>query len=244
MYKLHIQNEKVRVNVALIVEAIRDQKPKNQRKITLEFMIDPKTGLLHSSHIPPSEDLEILIHIDLEQQQVSIIDTAHQKEFDIQQMDPQGRQVLSETAYYLKSALKHLHNIQELAHIEFEVSLDEMIGRNLLHENWHALERNDAEMMLLNTTAGTYLFRKDRFAHVMEEILSSAKQSRIRCFTLSYLDPQKQVREKTIVTWRDHWLFYDDDPTLSGKSFESLEKLLASLGSVLKRPLAAMHLSK
>jgi hypothetical protein len=84
-------------------------------------------------------------------------------------------------------------------------------------------------------------FRKDRFASVMEEILSAVKKSRIRCFTLSYLDQRGQVREKTIVTWRDHWIFYDDDPTLAGQFFESLETLLASLGQVLKTSLPALR---
>ena len=238
MYKLHIQNEKVRVNVALIEETLLLQKPKNPKKITLEFTINPKTGLLHSPQFPEEEGPTILIHFDLEEHQVRITDKSQEKLFNLEQMDPQGRKVLSETAHYLKTALKHLHTLQELAHIEFEVSLDEMIGRGLLHEGWHAIERNQAEQMLLNSPPGTYLFRKDPFARVMEEILSSAKQSRIRCFTLSYLDPERQVREKTIVTWRDHWLFYDDDPTLSGRYFESLEKLLASLGSSLKSPLS------
>jgi hypothetical protein len=157
-------------------------------------------------------------------------------------MDPRGRQVLSETSHYLKSALMQLHDIREFAHLEFE-SMDEILGRDILRDGWHAIERSAAELMLLNATPGTYLFRKDRFATVMEELLSSAKKSRIRCFTLAYLDDAKQVREKTIVTWKDHWLFYDDDPTLEGKCFGSLEQLLASLGPILKKPLPALKLS-
>ena len=101
--------------------------------------------------------------------------------------------------------------------------------------------RGKMQLMLLNTSPGTYLFRKDRYAGVMEEIISAAKKSRIRCFTLSYLDPARQVREKTIVSWKDHWLFYDDDPTLSGNYFESLEHLLSSMGTALKRPLPALR---
>jgi hypothetical protein len=156
-------------------------------------------------------------------------------------MAPQGHKVLSETCHYLKSALTHLHDIHEFSHIEFEPSVQEIIGRDFLQEAWHAVQREDAELMLLNTVPGTYLFRKDRFASVMEEMISAAKKLRVRCFTLSYLDLNRQVRERTIVTWKDHWLFYDDDPTLSGRYFESLEHLLSSMGTVLKTPLPALR---
>ena len=86
-------------------------------------------------------------------------------------MDPKGRRVLSETCRYLKAALMHLHDIHELAHIEFEPSIHEIIGQELLQEAWHAVQREDAELMLLNTSPGTYLFRKDHFASVMEETI-------------------------------------------------------------------------
>jgi hypothetical protein len=245
VYKLHIQNEKVRINLSLIVETIRHQrrvpqKHQEQRQTTLEFALDLKTGLLH---LHSAQDLQsIVIYLDLDKQEVKVTKKRHGM-FNMEGMDPKGRQVLSETCHYLKSALKHLHNIQELAHCEFEPSTDEITGRNLLHESWHAVEREDAELMLLNTSPGTYLFRKDRFAGVMEEILSAAKKSRIKCFTLTYLDPKRQVRDKTIVTWKDHWLFYDDDPTLAGNYFQSLEELLNSLGTVLKRPLPALKIN-
>ena len=244
MYTLHIQNEKVRSNVALIVETIRHhqlQKHQELKQKTLEFTISLKTGILHSHAALTSEGKPILIHLDLDKHYVRISEIQGAKPFNLQQMDPKGRQVLLETAHYLKEALLHLHNIQEFAHIEFEASMDEIVGRELLQESWHFVERSDVELMLLNTPPGTYLFRKDRFASVMEEILSAAKKSRIRCFTLSYLDQSGQVREKTIVTWRDHWIFYDDDPTLSGQFFDSLENLLASLGQVLIRPLPALR---
>jgi hypothetical protein len=240
VYKLHIQNETVRMNMTLIIDAIRNQKHLHQRHQTLEFAIDLKTGRLRLLPITPSKKMSIQIHLDLDKQEVSITDARNTRLFKMEEMDPKGRQVLSETCHYLKLALTHLHDIHEFAHIEFEPSIDEIVGRNLLQEAWHAVEREDAELMLLNTTPGTYLFRKDRFAGVMEEILSTSKKSRIRCVTLSYLDPKGQVREKTIMTWKNHWLFYDDDPTLSGKYYESLEHLLSSMGTVLKRPLPAL----
>ncbi len=246
MYKLHIQNESVCLNIALIIDRIKHQrlhKSQEQRKKTLYFGLDLKTGILH---LPAETHYKaIQIHLDLDKHDVRITEKhLAEKVFDMEGMDAKAIQVLSETCAYLKSALAHLHDIHELVHIEFEPSLDMITGRALLQEAWHAIEREDAELMLLNTPPGTYLFRKDRFAGVMEEILSGAKKSRIKCFTLTYLDPENQVRDKTIVAWKDHWLFYDDDPKLSGKYFQTLEDLLASLGTLLKRPLPALKVKK
>lgn len=248
LYKLHIQNETVRKNIALIIDTIREQRKlpqrqKEQRQKTLEFIMDLKTGALRKAPSEgPSEDKSIAIHLDLDKQQVRVTERQDARQFNIKEMDSKGRKVLSETCHYLKSALIHLHDIHELVHLEFEPSVQEIINRDYLREAWHAVQREEAELMLLNTSPGTYLFRKDHFVVVMEEIISGAKKSRVRCFTLSYLDPEGQVREKTIVTWKDHWLFYDDDPTLSGLHYDSLEHLLSSMGTVLKRPLPALRL--
>ncbi len=243
MNKLHIQNETVRKNIVLIIDTVREQRKlpqrqKEQRQKTLEFIMDLKTGELRKA---PSENKSIEIHLDLDKQQVRVTERQDARQFNLKEMDPKGRKVLSETCHYLKSALMHIHDIHELAHLEFEPSIQEIIGRDLLREAWHAVKREEAELMLLNTSPGTYLFRKDHFVAVMEEIFSGAKKSRVRCFTLSYLDPEGQVREKTIVTWKDHWLFYDDDPTLSGRYYDSLEHLLSSMGRVLKRPLPVLR---
>jgi hypothetical protein len=238
MFKLHIQNEKVRANIALIIETIRHQKPGHERelhKLSLSFALDPQTGLLRLE-APGLID----IHLNIDEREVRVVKRETEHLFNLQEIDPSAQQVLSETCHYLKLALGHLRHIHELAHIELDPSMDEIKGKSLIHEAWHAIERKDAELILLNTMPGTYLFRKDRFAGVMEEILSAAKKSRIFCLTLTYLDPEGQVRDKTIVTWKDHWLFYDDDPTLSGSYFHSLEDLLFSMGSVLKRPLPAV----
>jgi hypothetical protein len=243
VHKLHIQNETVRKNVALIVDTIRQQRKLPQRQSeqqqkTLEFIMDLKTGEFKTTS---SAGKSIEIHLDLDNSQVQVTEKQDGRQFNLEEMDPKGRRVLSETCHYLKAALSHLHDIHELAHLEFEPSVQEIVGRNLLQEAWHAVQREDAELMLLNTSPGTYLFRKDHFASVMEEVISRSKKSQVRCFTLSYLDPEAQVRDRTIVTWKDHWLFYDDDPTLSGRHFESLEDLLSSMGTVLKRPLPALR---
>ena len=104
-------------------------------------------------------------------------------------------------------------------------------NQGLLKRAWRAVQREGAEKILSPTIPGTYLFRKDHFASCLEEILSGAKKASIQCYTLAYLDGERQIREKTVVHWGSRWLFYDDDPSLDESSFTSLEALLASLGS-------------
>lgn len=108
-----------------------------------------------------------------------------------------------------------------------------------LKKAWHVVNREEAEHLLLTAAVGSYLFRKDHFASCLEEILSTAKKQPLHCYTLTYLDHDHQVRDKTLVSWNHHWQFYDDDPSLTGRAFPSLEALLESLGSTLKFPLSA-----
>src|SRR4051812_35605779 len=122
--------------------------------------------------------------------------------------------------------------VEKIQHLEDAKSAE------LLKQGWHAVDREEAEKLLFTAPLGSYLFRKDHFANCLEEILVRAKKGPMSCYTMAYLDVDQQVREKTIVHWNDHWLFYDDDPSLMGRSFTSLEMLLLSLGTTLKKPLA------
>lgn len=108
---------------------------------------------------------------------------------------------------------------------------------------WVEVSRTEAEKLFEKAKPGTYLFRKDIFASCLEEILISAKREDLRCFTLSYVDGEKQVHDKTIVKWKNRWMFYDDDPTLSGDYYHSFEDLLLSMKKVLKHRLS-FHLIK
>ncbi len=122
--------------------------------------------------------------------------------------------------------------------VEKSQRLEDAKSEQLLKKAWHAVDREEAERLLFTAPLGSYLFRKDHFASCLEEILVRAKKGRMNCYTLTYLGTDQQVREKTVVHWNDHWLFYDDDPSLMGRSFTSLEILLRSLGSALTKPLA------
>jgi hypothetical protein len=229
MLTLNIQNPQVRANIIQVIKAVKKERQSVvEKRKQLVMSLNPKTGLWYCD---PIEPLVIDLVIDLDLHGVSIIEKGIP--FNIEKLDRSARQVISETCAILKQTLSSLHDIRELAYFE----LSEDGDRGHLKEAWFAVSRMEAEKLLLNTKPGTYLFRKDVFAGCLEGLLVSAKQETIRCFTLTYMDIEGQVRDKTIIQWKGHWMFYDDDPTLSGDYYLSLNDLLMSLGSVLKKPL-------
>lgn len=240
MVKLHIQNENVRINIATVIEALRKRRPlKEEHKRVVSLAVHRETGVLYSGVLEGEGYKPIQLHLDHLHHKVYITED-HEKKFDLEQLEKKGQHVLAETCHQLELILLKLHSIGELIHVEFDPSLDEVKGRLILHEAWHAITREEAESFLLSTNPGTYLFRKDRFAGCLEEILSAAKKIRIKCYTLTYLDTEKIVRDKTIVHYLGRWMFYDDDPTLSGDYYRSLDDLLMSVSAILKRPLQAI----
>lgn len=240
MIRLHIQSENVRSNLATVIEILRKRlKLKEEHKKTIPLSVHRETGMLYKAAVEGHEYKQISLHLDQEHHKVYITED-HEKQFNLQQLEKKGQHILADTCHQLELALSKLHSIGELIHVEFDPSLEEIQGRAILHEAWHAITREEAESFLLSTNPGTYLFRKDRFAGCLEEILSAAKKIRIKCYTLTYLDAEKIVRDKTIVHFLGRWMFYDDDPTLSGNYYRSLDELMMSISSLLKRPLQAI----
>lgn len=240
MTRLHIQHEKVRSNLATVIEVLRKQRShKEKHKKVISLTVHRETGVLYNGVLEGEGYKPIHLHLDQIRHKVYIFED-HVKKFDLEQLEKKGQHVLAETCHQLELALLKLHSLGELMHIEFDPSLEEIKGRSILHDAWHAITREEAESFLLSMTPGTYLFRKDRFAKCLEEILSAGKKMRIRCYTLTYLDAEKIVRDKTIVHFQGRWMFYDDDPTLSGNSYRSLDDLLITISAILKRPLQAI----
>ena len=108
------------MNIALIVETVR-HLPKRK----LKFALDLKTGMLSLITASLNESIAIQIDLDLDKKQLRV--TSGGKPFNMDEMDPQGRRVFSETCTYLTSAMRELREIQEFAHIEFEPSLQEIV---------------------------------------------------------------------------------------------------------------------
>lgn len=117
-------------------------------------------------------------------------------------------------------------------------SLDSLFSeKDIIHEAWHAVSREEAEALLLPCKEGTFLFRKDPYAALLEKTLSEAWGDRVKCLTLSYLWKEGQVKDKTILLHEGKWLIYNDDPNLRGEHCSSIFELLSTLEDRLTAPL-------
>jgi len=123
--------------------------------------------------------------------------------------------------------------ISSLKQIEF-ISPDNELFLSMFHPS---MDRQLAEKKLLGSPCGTYFFRKDAFAVILEEEFSVRFAEPIRCFTLTVMLDEGKVIDHTVVERLGRYQIYDDDPLLSKPSFNSLANLLQSLFTVCKIPL-------
>ncbi len=95
--------------------------------------------------------------------------------------------------------------------------------QDLIIKTWHLIEREEAESVLEPEEVGTFLFRKDFYATLLENQLGYS------CVTLTYLQDVGRVMDLTIIEKKGRWLFFDGDPELRVPSFATLGELLESL---------------
>jgi hypothetical protein len=235
MPTLNVQNAAVRANITQIVEAMRRHRLEVvERHKILPFFINRENGLFQIEPVGLTGEqgyLSIELYLDLDERTISM--TEKSKAVDMAQFSKTARRIVSETCSEIKRTMSSMRDLRELSYLELPQTSD----RSLLHEAWFAIDRDEAEKLLLKEPKGSYLFRKDPFAGCLEELLATAKKEKIKCFTLTYVDADVQVHDKTIIQWKEHWMFYDDDPTLSGDYYLNFDELLQSLGATLKRPL-------
>ncbi len=126
--------------------------------------------------------------------------------------------------------------IHILAHlqVEEEPSLEEM---NPLQRSWHSLDRYDAERVLQDTPAGTYLLRRDRYTILLEKELGYRLKMPVTCITATYVGLDGGIHDLTWVHWNHQWKYYNDDPNLKGPSYDTLKEILKTFENLLKFPL-------
>ena len=142
-----------------------------------------------------------------------------------------------------------LHALQQTIHVArlvmrqrpcrqgWDALLKQLSTGDFIHEAWHLVDRSQCEHILACEEEGTFLFRKDFFADVLEEQLHLRHQQPIRCITLSCLAPGKRVLDFTLVQKNTGWLIYQGDPSLQGLFFPSLSTLLEHFDPALTFPL-------
>ncbi len=89
-------------------------------------------------------------------------------------------------------------------------------------EPWLLVDRLGAEEFLKDKPVGCYLFRKDEYAALLEKMLPQP----VTCFTLTRVEEGGRISDHTLVCKEERWLIYNDDPSLSGPFYETIEELL------------------
>lgn len=256
--KVVIFDKRVHKNLALFRHLIHRQAEKPNRfyqvaKKTYKAFVNCNTGEMRFEDLdkkrsyPKGEWKPILIQLrPSEEGAFEIISPENAEAFGCEDLKEEAYVLLTKTihilnqlAYDPKQGKNPFWVLRHIAHVDFVLSEEEEGQRNLVHDAWHNIDREYAEYLLKWTEPGTYLLRKDEFAQILEDCLNETLPDPVTCITLTYRDWKEKISEKTLIFKDQKWLFYNNDPDLTGPNFDTVKELLATMEKELKRPLLA-----
>ena len=157
---------------------------------------------------------------------------------------PEALSILKETVKTIQLMAKFLPYIQslnatfrELSQVNLDSFLDEIPTKDLIHEAWCQVTRQECERLLKQKPSGAFLFRQDEFASILESQLTRSHKRPTKCITLTYLDAKRRVVDFTLVKRKGGWIVYNDDPRLRGEIYPTVKSLLSSFDSALTVPI-------
>jgi len=254
--KIKVAEPPVRKNVELFLEILKRAQEENEdERLFLKAWINCNTGQLMADYVRAEslklakkewKPVEICCVYDPQQGEVCfwIEEQEGGKEaFDCGGLAPNAFTVIRETFEVLNDVSSRLKGpsdlktkISVLTRTEVSTEMEAHVDKNILLEAFHTVDRLQAEILLWNEPPGTYFFRKDLYAALLEEELERALGKKLKCFTLTYSEPDRKFTDLTVVHIDNTWLIYNDDPMLEGKRFPSLEELLGDWDALLKFP--------
>lgn len=255
--KVAVLDKKVRQNLALFKHLIHREAEKRARyfqvaKKVFRAYINRNSGdfrfeALEGETFPEAEWKAVLIQLRPDNEGAfEVIDEEKKECFNCQEFSKDAYAILTKTLHILnqlsydpKKGKNPFWVLRNVSQLDFIMTSEEEGRRNLIHEAWHNIDRYYAEYLLNGMPIGSYLFRKDEFAQMLEDGLNEIFSTPVTCITLTYSDWDEKICEKTLVFHENRWCFYDDDPMCCGPRFENVQDLLATLGDALQRPLFA-----
>lgn len=115
---------------------------------------------------------------------------------------------------------------------------------------FYEVHRGEAENLLQDRPGspippGTYLFRKDHYAQVLENQLATRHRG-VRCLTVTLAEKEGKFSDYTLVRCNQGWQIYNDDLRLEQPSFKDLQTLLSAhnqvfLYALYKTPLSSRN---
>lgn len=258
--RLKILDEPVRQNVEVFLNILRKvqekqlQQPFPEEKV-FNAWLNRKTGQFFFAKTPEDtqylaqkewKPVKFIYHYDELKGEIGFfVYEAGEKEevFYSQDLTETAFQVLQKTMKVFGQITQQLKGPSDLDTkisvlskliINTEVSHKD---RNVIIDLWHPADRMQAESLLLDLPMGTYFFRKDPYAELLEEQLERQLGKKIKCYTLTYSQENHKITDHTFVLVDGVWQIYDDDPSLKQHSFSNLKDMMDSLKSVLRYPL-------
>jgi hypothetical protein len=221
----------VRQNVDAFLDLFkRIRKQSSRSTVRFRTWIDCETGQLcfaEEDKLPPMlkdkqwKQLDLTCFYDeeagqirLEEQEPSAIDLA-----------PMALRIFQESV----RALKQLEGSTSCV-----VKLSDQL---LISKIWHHVDRYEAEALLFQHAIGTYLCRKDLFAELLENQLSRQMPQKISLWTITVVLPERKCSDYTLVHVNGSWQIYNDDVSLTQKTFSELAQLIESLKGICRYPL-------
>lgn len=258
--RVKVVGSSARQNVELFLGILRHTKERNlaerirQGKF-FKALVDRKTGRFFiegfSDEVSLQEKKEwkvIDLHCAYHEEQGEICflvegGEAEREVFHWDDLSPEAYATMLETVKTLNEISKRLKGpsdfktklaVIEKLHVEEQESSKD---KNILLETWHLADRFQAETLLWDMPIGTYFFRKDPYAEILEEQLQLQHEKKVKCFTLTYSLPDRKFSDLTIVHCDGSWLVYNDDPSLNEPRFSEIQDLLGKMQDFLKYPL-------
>ena len=250
--KLLIESAVVYKNIKLFKQIV--QKHLHDQRFHFNAYVNRKTGeILFEEEVQNIDKLHLKQYkslcLNLSQEASHpgfeiLEEKSNESLFDCKDLTPLARHILAEMISALNRIVfesPHPENseevLKEVSQAELEAPMPKHLEKDIVHEAWHEASRIEAEKLLEHKAIGTYFFRKDEYAALLEEQLSSRWREPIKCLTLTYLEPHDKVRDLTLVGKEGHWYLYDDDPTLEDTAYSDIPTLLKRLRSDLSEPL-------
>ncbi len=258
--RIKILDQPVRQNVEVFLQIMRRVKQKQVQKALpsekiFRAWLNRETGQLFFAEIAQDsyylgkkewKPIEFSYRYDPVNGEIQFLVQEGQKTVGVFHSDdlaPVAFRILRETMKVLSEIggrLKGPSDLDTKISVLTKLTIDAEIShsdRNLIIDCWHHADRMQAETLLKDRPSGTYLFRRDPFAEILEEQLEMQLSKKIKCFTLTYSHEIDKFCDLTLVHAEGTWQIYDDDPLLEQKKFFELQDLVGSLKNVLKYPL-------
>jgi hypothetical protein len=258
--RIKILDEPVRQNIEVFLQIMRRVKQKQLEKNlpnekAFSVWLNRETGQLFFSDI--REESEFLGKKEWKQIEFSYLYEPISGEvhflvketgekfalFKSDDLAPSAFRILRETMRILGELSERLKGPSDL-NTKFSVltkmTIDAGVShadRNVIIDCWHHVDRLEAEALLEGLPIGTYLFRRDPYADILEDQLEKQLHIKVKCFTLTFSGENHKISDLTVVHVDGAWEFYDDDPSLEQKRFHEIKDLMASMKGALRYPL-------